>query len=134
MKLITFYSLYKQKNVPHKITTEQKANHKLIEDLAPHNPLIISGLAYGIDVCAHKAALKNNLSTVGVLAHGLDRLYPAQHKGVANQMLEKLKGNGISGDRLNAEGYGKKHPLCPANDTKVCQAKNRRIDVKITSK
>lgn len=61
---------------------------KIVTDLAKHNPLIISGLAYGIDVAAHKAAIKNKLSTVGVLAHGLDRLYPAQHKNVANQMLE----------------------------------------------
>jgi DNA processing protein len=62
--------------------------NQLVADLAIHQPLIVSGLAYGIDICAHKAALKNNLSTVGVLAHGLDRLYPEQHRGVANQMLE----------------------------------------------
>jgi DNA processing protein len=61
---------------------------KVVAELAIHQPLIVSGLAYGIDVCAHKAALKNKLPTVGVLAHGLDKLYPAQHKGVANQMLE----------------------------------------------
>jgi DNA processing protein len=61
---------------------------KIVADLAIHKPLIVSGLAYGVDVCAHKAAIKNNLPTVGVLAHGLDRLYPAQHKSIANQMLE----------------------------------------------
>jgi len=61
---------------------------KLVADLAPHKPLIASGLAYGIDVCAHKAAIKNNLPTAGVLAHGLDRLYPAQHNNVAKQMIE----------------------------------------------
>lgn len=63
--------------------------NKIVEELVPHQPLIVSGLAYGIDVCSHKAAIKNNLPTVGVLAHGLDRLYPAQHKSVANQMIEK---------------------------------------------
>ncbi len=63
--------------------------NKVVEDLVPHQPLIVSGLAYGIDICSHKAAIKNNLPTVGVLAHGLDRLYPAQHKSVANQMVEK---------------------------------------------
>jgi DNA processing protein len=62
--------------------------NKIVGDLAPHKPLIVSGLAYGVDICAHKAAIKNNLPTVGVLAHGLDRLYPAQHKNVANQMVE----------------------------------------------
>ena len=45
-------------------------------------------MAYGIDICAHKAALKNNLKTVGVLAHGLDKLYPTQHKETAKLMLQ----------------------------------------------
>lgn len=62
--------------------------NQLIAALKPHCPLIVSGMAFGIDICAHKAALENNLPTVGVLAHGLDRLYPAQHSSVANQMLE----------------------------------------------
>lgn len=62
---------------------------KLIESLASENILIISGLAFGIDTIAHKAALKNNLQTVGVLAHGLDRLYPAQNKSIAKQMIEQ---------------------------------------------
>ncbi|MDR0844771.1 MAG: DNA-processing protein DprA, partial [Tannerella sp.] len=51
--------------------------------------LIISGLAYGIDVCAHRGALKNGLPTVGVLAHGLDRLYPAAHRNTAAEMLKQ---------------------------------------------
>jgi DNA processing protein len=62
---------------------------KLIEDLAAENILVVSGLAFGIDTIAHKAALKNNLPTVGVLAHGLDTLYPAQNKALARQMLEQ---------------------------------------------
>jgi DNA processing protein len=49
--------------------------------------LIVSGLAYGIDVQAHKSALKYNIPTVGVVAHGLDRLYPALHKETAKKML-----------------------------------------------
>ena len=51
--------------------------------------LIVSGLAYGIDVCAHRAALKNNIDTVGVLAHGLDRIYPSLHRHTANEMLDR---------------------------------------------
>ena len=51
--------------------------------------LVVSGLAYGIDIHAHKAALKNNLATVGVLAHGLDRIYPSSHRKTAIDMLEK---------------------------------------------
>ena len=61
-----------------------------VADLAKFIPdtLIISGLAYGIDVCAHRAALKAGLPTIGVLAHGLDRIYPTAHRATAKQMLE----------------------------------------------
>lgn len=52
------------------------------------NPVIISGLAYGIDSCAHKAALENDLETWAILGHGLDRIYPAQHKNLAKQIVE----------------------------------------------
>ncbi len=60
----------------------------LIEDLKVHQPLIISGLAYGIDGAAHKEALKNNIQNVAVLAHGLDRIYPAQHRTMAEKILD----------------------------------------------
>jgi len=63
---------------------------RFIADLSASFPdiQIISGLAYGIDICAHRSALKNNLSTIGVLAHGLDRIYPLQHKATAIEMME----------------------------------------------
>ncbi len=48
---------------------------------------VVSGLAYGIDICAHKTCLKQKLSTVGVLAHGLDMVYPALHKPIADEMI-----------------------------------------------
>lgn len=54
--------------------------NQLITDLAIHNPIIISGFAYGIDICAHKSAIQNNLQTVAVLAHGLEMIYPKVHK------------------------------------------------------
>jgi DNA processing protein len=50
--------------------------------------LVVSGLAYGIDVHAHKACLKYNVPTVGVFAHGLDDIYPALHAPIAAKMLE----------------------------------------------
>ncbi|GCB33367.1 DNA-processing protein DprA [Bacteroides faecalis] len=50
--------------------------------------LVVSGLAYGIDIHAHREALANELSTVGVLAHGLDRIYPYVHRKTAIDMLD----------------------------------------------
>lgn len=60
----------------------------LLSDLKVHNPLVISGLAYGIDFMAHKEALKNSIPTVGIMAHGLDRIYPSQHRALAEKMIE----------------------------------------------
>ena len=60
---------------------------KLIEDLINEDVLIVSGLAFGIDSIAHKTAIKNNIQTIGVLAHGLDRVYPSQNTSLAKQMI-----------------------------------------------
>ena len=49
--------------------------------------LIVSGLAYGVDICARREALGNGYETVGVLAHGLDEIYPSSHRETAKQML-----------------------------------------------
>ncbi len=62
---------------------------QFIEDLKNHSVTIVSGLAFGIDSIAHKSALKNNLPTVAILAHGLDKMYPPQNKLLANQMIEQ---------------------------------------------
>ncbi len=62
---------------------------QLIEELAEQQILVISGLAFGIDSIAHKASLKNKLKTVGVVAHGLDKIYPAQNKPLAKEMLSQ---------------------------------------------
>lgn len=60
-----------------------------VRDLAFLCPdvVIVSGLAYGIDIHSHRAALDNHLPTIGVLAHGLDRIYPSQHRQTATEML-----------------------------------------------
>ena len=63
---------------------------KLIQDLAPLNPIIVSGFAYGVDIVAHQAALDNNLQTVAVLAHGLNQMYPKSHK----KYVSKIEQNG----------------------------------------
>jgi DNA processing protein len=64
---------------------------KIIEGLAVGHPdlIIVSGLAYGIDIASHKAALANNLQTIGVLAHGFKTTYPAIHASTAKAMVTK---------------------------------------------
>lgn len=64
----------------------RKVTEEIVSEIAKYNPLIISGLAYGIDIAAHRAALKNGLQTVGVFASGLDIIYPSVHKSTAQQM------------------------------------------------
>jgi len=64
-----------------KITTSGIAFcERLVEELSVYNPIIISGFAYGTDITAHKAAIKNKLQTIGCLAHGLNQIYPKAHK------------------------------------------------------
>ncbi len=53
---------------------------KLIADLAPLDPIIVSGFAYGVDICAQRAAVKHGLQTIGCLAHGLNQIYPKVHR------------------------------------------------------
>ncbi len=69
----------------------QELTERLLRDLSAIFPdlLIVSGLAYGIDICAHRNALRFQLPTVGVLAHGLDRIYPSAHRSTAVEMLER---------------------------------------------
>ncbi len=70
----------------------KQVTENLVADLAELNVTIISGLAFGIDAIGHKAALKNNLPTVGVLAHGLDQVYPSHHSGLAKDMIKQNGG------------------------------------------
>ncbi len=59
---------------------------ELMEDLAVFNPVIVSGFAYGVDIVAHQAAMDNGLQTIGVLAHGLNQIYPKAHKKYLSKM------------------------------------------------
>jgi DNA processing protein len=63
---------------------------KLIEDLAPLDPIIVSGFAYGVDIVAHQLAMDHDLQTIGVVAHGLNQIYPKPHK----KYVAKMEQNG----------------------------------------
>lgn len=73
----------------HITTYGQDLIRHLVSDLKQMGvqPLVVSGLAYGVDICAHREALEQGMETVGVLAHGLDDLYPARHRDTAKQMV-----------------------------------------------
>ena len=61
---------------------------KLIEELTPLNPVIVSGFAYGVDITAHKTAIKNGLQTVACLAHGMNLIYPKMHKKYMDNVMD----------------------------------------------
>ena len=82
---------------------------EIVKDLAPHHALIISGLAYGIDIHAHRAALNQNLSTVGVMASGIDIIYPSSHRATALEMT-KAGGALISENHLGTQPDAPKFP------------------------
>ena len=62
---------------------------QFVTDIAPYAPVVVSGLAYGVDICAHQAALRQGLETVACLAHGLDQVYPPTHSGFASKIQEQ---------------------------------------------
>jgi len=65
----------------------RKLTEELVNQLKELEVLVVSGLAYGIDIIAHKAALNEGLETGAVLAHGLDRIYPFEHRDIANEII-----------------------------------------------
>ena len=81
----------------------------ILSTLAQKHPelVIVSGLAYGVDICAHKKSLEMNLQTIGVVGHGLDQLYPAAHKPTAEKMLKQggLVSEYISGTHLDRNNF-----------------------------
>ncbi len=75
--------------------------------------VVVSGLAYGIDIQAHRSALKNNIPTVGVIAHGLDILYPSLHKETAKNMMETggLVTDFVSGTKIDPSNFIKRNRI-----------------------
>ena len=86
-----------------------------IQELKEQCPdvLIVSGLAYGIDIHAHRAALQNGFSTIGVLAHGLDRIYPAAHRKTAIDMMDNggLLTEFMSGTNPDRQNFVKRNRI-----------------------
>jgi len=107
----------------------KKICEQMVEALAPYNVLISSGLAYGIDIIAHRHALKHELSTVGVLAHGLDLLYPAEHSNTAEKMTQKggLLTEFMSSTKMNPEYFPRRNRIVAgmADATVVIEATHK---------
>ncbi len=85
----------------------------IVDGLKDSGVLIVSGLAYGIDAASHKAALKFGLPTIGVVGHGLDSIYPAEHFNLAQKMLDNggLLTDFISGTKLAPENFPKRNRI-----------------------
>ncbi|BAU55247.1 DNA-processing protein DprA [Mucilaginibacter gotjawali] len=86
---------------------------ELVEELKQYNILIVSGLALGIDVTAHKECVKLNVPTVGVLGHGLDRMYPSQNRATAEKMLDNggLLSEYLSGTIPDRENFPQRNRI-----------------------
>lgn len=93
---------------------------KLIADLSGQNILVVSGLAYGVDTAAHHAAVDNGLQTVGVLAHGLNTIYPQQNKNLAKQMI--MQGGLLSEYRSTEDMHPSKFPSRNRIVAGICDA------------
>ncbi|NNC49621.1 MAG: DNA-protecting protein DprA [Flaviramulus sp.] len=92
-----------------KITTNGIAFcESLIDKLAPYNPIIVSGYAYGTDITAHKSAIKHNLQTIACLAHGLNTIYPKVHK---KYMADMEKNGGFFTDFWSTDSFDKNNFL-----------------------
>jgi len=91
----------------------KKVLEDLFESLQPFKPIIVSGLAYGVDIYAHQLAIKYNFQTLAILAHGLDRVYPAVHKREALKMQENggLFTEFWSGTRPDRENFVKRNRI-----------------------
>jgi DNA processing protein len=86
---------------------------QIIQDIAEYGVLIVSGLAYGVDTAAHRASLSAGLPTIGVLAHGLDQIYPYANRPLAEKMLENggLITEFISRTSLNRDYFPRRNRI-----------------------
>jgi DNA processing protein len=79
----------------------KSVTESIIRDLEPYQALIVSGLAYGVDITAHRACIRHNLPTIGVMASGLNVIYPSSHKRTAEEM--QLNGGLVTENTLDTK-------------------------------
>jgi DNA processing protein len=86
---------------------------EIVDELKTRGVLVVSGLAYGIDSCAHRKSLELGMDTIGVLGHGLDRIYPAQNRKLAEKMIEQggLLTEFISNTKPDRENFPKRNRI-----------------------
>lgn len=91
----------------------KQITEQFVNELSGSGILVISGLAYGVDILAHRTALDSGLETVGVLAHGLDRIYPGSHDKTARKMLAQggLLTEFMSGTNPDAVNFPKRNRI-----------------------
>lgn len=90
---------------------------RIVEGLKPYGVAVISGLAYGIDIHAHKSCLEHNMSTMAVVAHGLDTVYPEEHSHYAAKMAEQqgaVISEHFSGTALNPDLFPRRNRIVAA--------------------
>ncbi|GAB3645873.1 DNA-processing protein DprA [Echinicola sediminis] len=94
----------------------KSTTRKIIEGLAPFSPTVISGLAYGIDITAHRAALEFDLPTIAILGNSLETIYPAIHRNTVQSMYEKggLVSEYKIGTKLNPNNFPARNRIIAA--------------------
>ena len=93
---------------------------RLVNELQPYQPVIVSGLAYGIDILAHRASLRAKLPTIGVMGSGMDIIYPAAHRREAEEMKEQ--GGLLTENPLGTRPDARKFPARNRIIAALCQA------------
>lgn len=107
----------------------KEVTQNIVEGLKNHNVLICSGLAFGIDAEAHKAAVKHNMQTIGTVAHGLHTIYPKEHSTLSIDMMNNggVLSEFISGTIANKENFPRRNRIVAgmSDATLVIESKNR---------
>ena len=102
----------------------REVSYKLAYDLAKHGVVVVSGLALGVDIVAHRAILNAGGTTLAVLANGLDTIYPASHKDLTNSII-------ANGGAIISEPYDKiniKSVSTSNSKTKIRSSSSRKTD------